>query len=61
MRLMLDWWMVIHQMMEELKYALVDCGAQYVLMIGMSEMLPLSVDNWAIMDVSIIISFNLFL
>ena len=34
MRLILDWLMAIHQIMEELRYALVDFGAQYVMTIG---------------------------
>ena len=51
MRLMLDWWMVIHQTMEELRYASINCGVQYVMTVGISEMLQLSVDNWDIMEV----------
>ena len=51
MRLMLDWLMVIHQMMEELRYVSMNCGVQYVMTGGISEMLQLSVDNWDIMDV----------
>ena len=50
--------MVTHQMMEELRYALVDCGVQYVMTVGMLEMLPWSVDNWDIMGVSLPFSNN---
>ena len=52
-RVMFNLLMVRQITMEELKYALVVCGAQYVMTGGMSEMLQLPVDNWDIMEVSL--------
>ena len=39
--------------MEEWKFVLVDYGAQFAMMVGMTGMLRLCVNNWDIMDVSL--------
>ena len=45
MRLMFDWLVVEHQMMDEWRYVLMGLGVQYVLADGTTEMLMLCVDN----------------
>ena len=41
-------------MMEGWRYVWVECGAQYVMTDGMRGMLELCVDNWGIMEVSLL-------
>ena len=45
MRLMFDWLVVEHQMMDEWRYVSMGLGVQYVLADGTTEMLMLCVDN----------------
>ena len=58
MRLMFDWLVVEHQMMDEWRYVSMGLGVQYVLADGTTEMLMLCVDNWDMMDVSLNISLT---
>ena len=51
MRLMLDLLTDNQLLMEELRYVSMGCGAQCVMMDGMTEMHKWCVSNWDIMDV----------
>ena len=52
MKLISDWLMDKHLLMVESRYASMECGAQYVMMDGISEMHKLCADNWDTKEVS---------
>ena len=51
MRQISDWLMVQQLTLEEWRYVSMECGAQYVMTTGMSEMHKLCADNWDITEV----------
>ena len=54
MRLMLDWLMAGLLMMDGWRYVLRGCGDLCVTTVGMKEMLKWCVDNWDMMEVSLL-------
>ena len=52
MRLMFDWLVVQLQLRDWWRYVSMECGAQYVVTVGLPEMLVLCVDNLGTMEVS---------
>ena len=52
MRLIFDWLMVQQLTLDEWRYVSMECGAQYVMTTGMSEMYRWCADNWDMLQVS---------